>query len=108
MLHLRHREAEAGQQLLTARAYRVGVGIGQCAIQLADQRAVGGALGFALQKCELVFQTAQGDVAVDGVFQCRAVERRRFLRDVSHAPLARKIDLALIGVQFTAQQAKQA
>jgi hypothetical protein len=51
---------------------------------------------------------AQGDVAVDRVLDRRAVQRRRFLGHVGHAPALREIDLALVGMQFVAQHAEQA
>ena len=53
LLHLFQREAQAGQQLLAARAHGVGVGIGQRAIQFADQDAVGAAFRFAFKKGQI-------------------------------------------------------
>jgi hypothetical protein len=73
-------------------------------VQLADTVAVVGVLGFG----ELGFEAPQRRVAVDGVLERGAVERRGLLRDVRDPPLLREIDLALVGVQLVAQQGEEA
>ena len=40
--------------MFAARTHGVGVGIGQCAIHFADQRAIGGALRFAFEEGEFI------------------------------------------------------
>jgi len=107
LLHLFQREAQAEQQLFAARVDGIGVGVGQRAVQVADRNAVFGGGGLRFQRCQVCFQAAQGDVAVDRVIQCCAVQRRRFLCDIGDAPFGRVIDFALVGVQFAAQQAEQ-
>ena len=104
LLHLLQREAQAGQQLLGARAHGIGVGVGQRGVDFADPLAVVGGLGGG----QLGLQPAQRDVAVDRVFERRALQRRGFLGHVGDPPLARIIDLAAVGMQFVAQQAEQA
>src|SRR3569623_6909 len=77
-------------------------------MQLGQAGAVGRRFGLAFELREFGLQLAQGGVAVDRVFDRSAVERRRFLRHIGHAPFGREIDLSLIRTQFAAQQAKQA
>ncbi|MOA35061.1 hypothetical protein D3C78_1564860 [compost metagenome] len=85
-MHLLLREAQAGQQLLGARMHRVGVGIGQRGVDVAHAQAVFGAFGFGFQRRQFRFQLAQGDVAVNRVFDGGTVQRGGFLRHVGHAP----------------------
>ena len=75
---------------------------GSCdvAVQYVGQSASG--------RLELGFEPAQRRVAVDCVLECRAVERRRFLRDVSEAPARGIIDLPLVRVQLAAQEREEA
>ncbi len=61
-----------------------------------------------LEMRQFRFQFAQGDVAIDRVVERGTVQRRRFLRHVSHAPFGREIDLALVRVQFAAHHGEQA
>ncbi len=104
LAHLLVREAQAVQELLRARAHRVGVGVAHRGVELADPVAVIGGSGCG----ELAFEPAQRRIAVDRVFERGALERGRLLRDVGDAPARRVIDLALVGVQLAAQERKEA
>ncbi|MCY1514172.1 hypothetical protein D9M68_487010 [compost metagenome] len=107
-VHLRLREAQAGQQLFGARVHGVGVGIGERGVDVGHAQAVLCAFGFGLQRRQFGFQPAQRDVAVDGVLDRGTVQRRGFLRNVGHAPVGREVQVALVRVQRTAQQPEQA
>ncbi|MNT58190.1 hypothetical protein D3C72_1956120 [compost metagenome] len=107
-MHLRLREAQAGQQLFGARVDGIGVGIGQRGVDVAHAQAVLGAFGFGFQRGQFRFKLTQRDVAVDRVFNGRAVQRGRFLRNIRHAPAGGVVQVALVGVQGAAQQAEQA
>ena len=106
-MHLRLREAQAGQELLRTRVDRVGIGVGQRGVDVAHAQAVLGAFRFGLQCGEFRFQLAQRDVAINGVFDRGAVERWRLLSDVGHSPGGRVVEVALIGMQRAAQQPKE-
>ena len=99
------RETQAVQQLLGARAHRVGAGVAQCRVQLADPVAVVGdaRLRRARPRAAAASCRRRWRIRLRG-----AVERRRLLRDVRDAPLLREIDVALVGVQLVAQQREQA
>jgi hypothetical protein len=97
-------ETEAVQQPFRARAYGPGVGIGEVGVDRTDALAVVGRFGLG----QFSLEPAQRGVAVDRVIDRRAVERRGFLRDMRHPPALRVIDVALVGMQFAAQQREQA
>ena len=97
-------EAQAVQQPFRARARRVGIGIGERRVQLADHCAVVG--GF--RGGELRLQLSQRGVAVDRVFERRAFQRGRLLGDAGDAPSRGNADLALVGVKLALQQREQA
>ncbi|KAG0935416.1 hypothetical protein G6F31_015928 [Rhizopus arrhizus] len=107
-MHLRLREAQAGQELFGARVHRVGVRVGQRGVDVAHAQAVLGAFRFGFQRRQFRFQFAQRDVAVDRIFDGGAVQRGGFLRHIGHAPAGRVVQVALVGVQRAAQQAEQA
>jgi hypothetical protein len=75
-------------------------------VQLAHAHA--GELGLlgGFRRGKLTLEPAQRGVAVDRVFQRRALERGRLLRDVRDAPARRVVDLALVGVELARSSAK--
>jgi hypothetical protein len=103
-VHLVPGEAQAVEELLGAGAHRVGVGVMEGGVEFADLVAVMGGFGFH----QAGLQAAQGGIAVDGVFQGGPVQGRGFLGDVGDAPGSRKVRVAAVRMQFSAQQGEQA
>ena len=94
--------------MLGTRAHRVGIRIGEMAMQFADVVAVVATFRLGLGGGQFCLQATQGDVAVDRVFDSRAIECRGFLSDIGHAPFAGVVDLTLVGMQFATQNGEQA
>ena len=110
VVHLRLGKTQAGQQLLGARAHRIGARVGQRGVQFADAVAMRMIVMrgiFRLVGRKFSLERAQRGVAVDHIFKRRAVQCRGFLCHVRHAPLRRDFDAAAVGVQATLQQAEQ-
>ncbi len=94
--------------MLGARAHGVGIGIGQRGMQLGDMVAVVFVVRLRFGAGQIGFQLAQVSVAIDGVLDGGTIQRRRFLRNIGHAPARREIDIALVGMQLATQHGEQA
>ena len=101
---LRLGKAKAAEQALGPGAHRVGAGIAQSGVQLADQISIAS----LFSEKESVFEAAENVIAVDRVLERRPPERGRLLRHMRDAPVRGELDIALVRVQLAAQQREQA
>ena len=108
LVHLLVGETQAVQELLGARARRIGVRVVERGMQLAQPHAGSFGMLGRFGRGDFGFQLTQPRVAVDRVLERRALERGRLLRDVGHAPARGVVHLALVGVQLSTQQCEEA
>ena len=97
-------EAEPVEQGGCPRRCRIGVDLLHPAMQQADRLAVVAGLGSG----QFALDAAQFAIAIEGVIDGTAIQRRRLLGDMGHLPGRRHLQITLVLVQLAAQQREQA